>query len=130
LPTEMHLEIISHLSIPSPQRLQQTSRHFCSLVKRPTLRTLLEEESLPWAREQQYLTCSECVKFRKRSSFADDMTVGEYSPGCLKASQRMCIWCALQNDKFPLGTLMRVGGRTHVVCLQCGRCRSEIGTKG
>jgi hypothetical protein len=101
LPTELHLEIISHLHRPGDPyaaldltRLRLTNRCFNSLVEPPTLAALLRVESTHFCHRNNLYVCRVCRRLRRAWWFSrvnkSDLRVREG----MGQGSRFCKECA------------------------------------
>lgn len=127
LPLELQYEIISHLptEFPGKYTLRRTCRYFYNLIAQPTHPELLIIERQPFCKLRNLLACKLCLRLRQRSKFGDVM-LHQY-PGWGKTcpEDRFCVDCGVKKvghwpPRYTKGSILKVMGTTHVVCLKCG----------
>lgn len=96
LPTELHLEILDHLSPWDRALFRLTNRHFITLIPRPTREDLLQIEKTPKLKGN-YLTCNCCAKLLPKSCFQPPVL----EPGNMFAGIRFCLECGFNPEPTP-----------------------------
>lgn len=128
LPTELHVCIISHLSLVDVYFLRLTNRHFYNLIRPPSVQDLIRLESTLWARDRLLVTCGGCLRLRYGSQFSSDRS---YLPSSLRG-RRFCLECGRRplpgSHRYQEGDKWHEDGSLMVRCRTCkGICRGRVG---
>lgn len=133
LPLELQYEIISHLpEFPGKYNLRRTCRFFYDLIPKPTHEELLVIERQAYCKKRNLLACKLCLRLRRRSKFGDLMLHQYPAWGKTCPEDRFCVDCSIKEvdhlpPRYTKGSVLKVMGTTHVVCLKCervGKCAS------
>ena len=126
LPTELHHEIISHLTFPGAFHLRQTCTHFRALIPVPDLPALLIAEQSDAARELNIFVCPVCVRLRRSGKFADNFRKGRWGRDGDKRQLRFCIDCGMRLPEGADPKLRYKKGETWtrfgIVYVRCKAC--------
>ncbi len=127
LPLELQYEIISHLpaDFPGKYNLRRTCRYFYNSILKPTHSELLLIERQSYCKNRNLLACKLCLRLRRRSKFGDSMLYQYPAWGKTCPEDRFCVDCVVKKvdhwpPRYAKGTVLKVMGTTHVVCLKCG----------
>lgn len=127
LPLELQYEIISHLpaEFPGKFNLRRTCQYFYNLIPKPTHPELLVIERQPYSKSRNLLACKLCLRLRQRSKFEDLMLHQYPAWGKTCPEDRFCVDCGVKRvdhwpPRYAKGSVLKVMGKTHVVCLKCG----------
>lgn len=127
LPTELLLEIISNLEFHNKAKFAATCHSIRSLIEPLTHHDFLIAEKANWATSRGLYTCKLCIRLRRFNAFADDMKKGKYDRDGKKADTRFCLECGVENALYKPGTLLKIYGKSHVLCRICRRLTDQIG---
>jgi hypothetical protein len=126
LPLELQYEIIKYLpECPGKYTLRRTCRYFYNLITPPTHPELLVIERQQLCKTRNFLACKLCLRLRHRSKFGDLMLHQYPAWGKTCPEDRFCVDCAIKKvghwpPRYAKGSILKVMGTTHVVCLKCG----------
>lgn len=126
LPTELHLQIISHLSPLGIFCLRSTNRHFHNITPRPTHDMLLQIEKTRLARQRGWYACRRCIRLRHESCFAESQ-LKKYSLDSSYRHKRFCADCGFGGGDgyHNPGTRVVVNGVTWVWCARCKEVKED-----
>ena len=141
LPTELQLEISSHLSFLSTLFLRGTNRHFLSVIPAPSREDLLNAEDTSEATTLKVLYCNPCHRLRHKDQFGRgrmrERSNSKNNVAGRKKLNRFCCDCGARpltgtmEDAFKYSKgnkwTCKIKGEdvetTFVGCNKCGECK-------
>lgn len=125
LPAELQEQIIQELAFPDNIFLGMTCRYFYTILKPPTHEQLLSAENTEFTIREDIYACRDCLRLRRASRFADNMTKKKRRRSGLESYNRFCVECGLKsgpgNTRYTRGSRIMIKGVCHVICIRCGQ---------
>ncbi len=123
LPVELQIKVMENCTYASYNALGRTSKYFRTFTEKNREHYLFHKESSrpSYPAPYYYYPCYSCNQFLFWLNFADDEKYGAKAHGGVDAKKRICLLCAVREERLRPGDMVIHNRVPQYVCRTCTR---------